>query len=114
MAETLSQQECADWRSRLNLLLHNASLGTSLRWRQEVRALATIDRLRLDEDILMVTLGRVVGKPAPFCEEKGVLTCPYCEGTSEHLDDCDWLVARNVYVGIRNRPALGGDEKQNN
>jgi len=45
MVEVLATWELAEWGKRLDLLLHDASLGTLLRWRQERRALATIDEL---------------------------------------------------------------------
>ena len=41
----LTEFDIEQWRGTLGLLMHDASLGTSLRWYQERRALATIDKL---------------------------------------------------------------------
>lgn len=41
----LAKDDIEDWRVRLKVLLHDANLGTRIRWRQELRALATIDDL---------------------------------------------------------------------
>lgn len=50
---------------------------------------------------LLAALTGLVSKPAPFCEDKfGGAVCPYCD-CREHPDDCEWLVARNLWVGVR-------------
>ena len=52
---------------------------------------------------LLAALEGLVSKPAPFCEDKlGGSVCPYCD-CREHPDDCEWLVARNLWVDISNR-----------
>ncbi len=58
-------------------------------------------------DVLLEALERLVEKPAPFCDEGNRLVCPFCDST-EHLDDCDWLTAHNIWVGIKN--AQRGDK----
>lgn len=55
---------------------------------------------------LLSALGGLVSKPAPFCEDKfGGSVCPYCD-CREHPNDCEWLVARNLWVDITNRAAI--------
>ena len=44
-ATPLSEFEVEQWRGSLSLLMHDASLKTEIRWKQELRALATIDDL---------------------------------------------------------------------
>ncbi len=46
MEQPLSEYDCDAWRTRLDTLMHDATLATTLRWKQEILALATIDRLR--------------------------------------------------------------------
>jgi len=50
---------------------------------------------------LLAALEGLVSKPAPFCETIAGAVCPYCDST-EHPDDCEWLIARNLYAGIKN------------
>ncbi len=44
-APPLTAWEIEAWRRSLDTLMHDANLGTTLRWKQERRALATIDAL---------------------------------------------------------------------
>ena len=68
----------------------------------EIRRLETVNAKLLE------ALGRLVSKPAPFCEDWSTASavCPYCDCT-EHTDDCDWLLAQQVWVDIKNREAKG-------
>ena len=57
MEQPLSEYDCDAWRTRLDTLMHDATLATTLRWEQEIRALATIDRLRAVNAKLLEALG---------------------------------------------------------
>ena len=65
------------------------------------------EKLEGINETLLEALGRLVSKPVPFCDEGGSLVCPYCDCT-EHPDDCDWLLAQQVWAGERNRRATRG------
>ena len=56
--------------------------------------------LEREKNALLVALGRLVSKPAPFCDTGIALVCPYCDCT-EHLEDCDWFLAQQVWVTAR-------------
>ncbi len=60
------------------------------------------DSLSPDAVRLAEALGRLVSKPTPFCDEGDQAVCPYCDCT-EHLEDCDWFLAQQVWVDIKNR-----------
>ena len=44
-ATPLTEFEIEEWRRLLDVLMHDAELATTIRWKQELRALATIDAL---------------------------------------------------------------------
>lgn len=60
MTDALSEYDCNAWRTRLDTLMHDATLATTLRWEQEIRALATIDRLRAVNAKLLSALEAMV------------------------------------------------------
>ena len=54
----LTKFECEQWRVLLDTLMHDANLATEIRWKPELRALATIDKLRTDVTDLLAARGR--------------------------------------------------------
>ena len=66
------------------------------------RFAVTLDSLFADNTQLLTALEGLVAKPVPFCMESDRAVCPYCDST-EHPDDCEWLQAQHVWVGIKNR-----------
>ena len=63
---------------------------------------ADCKRLARAAHSLLKALGSLVSKPAPFCVESGRAVCPYCDST-EHPDNCEWLQAQQIWVGIKNQ-----------
>ena len=48
----LTEDDIGGWKQRLDTLMHDADLGTTLRWKQELRALATIKQLNTKLEVI--------------------------------------------------------------